>query len=68
MRPGLIAVEPFQRLDHLPVQPNAPSGREPVVECVADQDVREAKTTEAPGNVGDDTRDHGLVEGFQQLV
>ena len=64
----LVAVERLERLDRQPVQPDAAGGREPLVERVADEDVGEAKTTAAAGNVGDDAGGHRLVEHVEQLV
>ena len=58
----LVAVERLERLDDLPVQPDAAGAREPVVERVADEDVREAQASGRAGDVGDDAGGDRLVE------
>ncbi len=68
VRTWLLAVQRLERLERKPVQADAAGGREPFVERVADQDVRETQTTRAPGNVGHDTGGHCLVERVQQIV
>jgi len=45
VRPGLVAVEAFERLGGEPVQPHAPGARETLVHRVADEHVREAEST-----------------------
>ena len=52
----------LERLDDQPVQPDATRRRQPFVERVPDQDVREAETAGRPGDIRDDTLLHRLVE------
>ena len=64
----LSSVERLERLDRQPVQAHAAGARKPVVERVADEDVREAKSAGAGGEVGEDAVGDRLVGQVEQLT
>src|SRR5919201_666632 len=66
--PGLVAIQRLERFDCLPVHPHPASGRQPLVEGVADEHVREPKLTRRTRRVGDDAGSHRLVQRVQQLI
>jgi hypothetical protein len=65
VRSGVFAVQSFERLDRLPVQPVASGSREPFVDRVADENVCEAESTRPSRNVGKDASRQCFVESFE---
>jgi hypothetical protein len=63
-----LAVHRLERLQRMPVQPDAAGGRQPLVDRVPDEDVSEAQAPGLAGHVGDDARGHRLVEHVQEVV
>ena len=68
MRSWLFPVQGLEGVDRQPVQPHAANGRETFVQRVADEDVREAKTTGTAGNIGENACGHRFVQRFEQLL
>ena len=50
------------------MQPDAARGGEPLIQGVADEDVRETKAIGGAGNVGEHARGDRLVERVEQLI
>jgi hypothetical protein len=68
MRTWVVAVEPFERADDEAVEADAPCCSQVVVERVADEDVREPKTSRCARHLEHDPCEHRLVECVEQLV
>src|SRR4029078_6623311 len=68
MRATVHSVTRLEGFDRQPVQPQAPAGREPLVEGVPDQNVRESELTGAPWNLGYDTGGDRLVQRLEPCI
>jgi hypothetical protein len=68
VRPGLGAEDVLERPHRQPVQLQSAGGRQPVVERVADEDVREPQVPRVAGSVSDHPGAHCLVQGAEELV
>ena len=68
MRARLIAVERLQDIERPPVKAHPARLRQSFVERVADEDMGEAQAAVTARNVGDDSRQHGVVERLEECV
>src|SRR5262249_45204619 len=66
--PGRLAIESLERFECPPMQLDTPSLRQPLVERVSDQDVRETQPVDAARHLGDDAGGRSFIERVEQGV